>query len=50
MCQAFAASTGWSESQIALFDAGFRRYWERSASLARRTAGWPRRGGATSWW
>src|SRR5262249_59904474 len=26
---------------VALFDAGFARYWERSTSLARRTATWP---------
>src|SRR5262245_36459225 len=36
-----AARAGWSPAVIALFDAGFERYWERSASLARRTATWP---------
>jgi hypothetical protein len=36
-----AARAGWSEAQVTLFDAGFTRYWERSASLARRTACWP---------
>jgi hypothetical protein len=41
MCPAFAAGTGWSGAGIALFDAGFARYWERSASLAQRTAAWP---------
>jgi hypothetical protein len=45
MYRAFAdlvsARAGWPEAQVALFDAGFTRYWERSASLARRTTGWP---------
>ena len=46
MSRAFAdaaspARAGWSAAQVALFDAGFARYWERSASLARRTTGWP---------
>src|SRR5262249_18924146 len=36
-----AARAGWSAAIIDLFDAGFARYWERSASLARRTATWP---------
>ncbi len=36
-----AARAGWSPAQVALFDAGFARYWERSASLARRTLSWP---------
>ncbi len=36
-----AARAGWSPATVALFDAGFARYWERSASLARRTATWP---------
>ncbi len=35
------ARAGWSAATIALFDAGFTRYWERAASLARRTATWP---------
>jgi hypothetical protein len=45
MRRAFAdlvsARAGWPEAQVALFDAGFTRYWERSASFARRTTGWP---------
>ncbi len=36
-----AARAGWSVAQVALFDAGFARYWERSAELARRTTAWP---------
>jgi hypothetical protein len=39
---AFAAErAGWSPATVALFDTGFARYWERGASLARRTATWP---------
>jgi len=45
MTGAFAAlvaeRAGWSPATVALFDAGFARYWERSTSLARRTATWP---------
>ena len=36
-----AERAGWSAATIALFDAAFTRYWERAASLARRTATWP---------
>jgi hypothetical protein len=36
-----AARGGWSARQIALFDAGFSRYWMRSTALARRTVAWP---------
>jgi hypothetical protein len=40
-----AARRGWSPARVALFDAGFARYWSRSADLARQTTGWspPRR-------
>jgi hypothetical protein len=45
MTREFAAlageRAGWSAATVALFDAGFARYWERAASLARRTATWP---------
>ena len=36
-----AKRAGWSAATVALFDAGFARYWERAASLARRTTTWP---------
>jgi hypothetical protein len=43
--RAFAASVaarrGWSAERIALFDAGFARYWARSEALAHRTRTWP---------
>jgi hypothetical protein len=32
---------GWSSAALALFDAGFARYWTRSRDLARRTRTWP---------
>lgn len=35
------ARGGWTAARLALFDAGFQRYWARSAALARRTATWP---------
>jgi hypothetical protein len=35
-----AARAGWSAAQIDLLDAGFARYWARTADLARRTATW----------
>ncbi|MBX3024240.1 hypothetical protein KF840_04940 [bacterium] len=38
---AAVAARGWSAARIALFDAAFARYWQRSASLARRVPGWP---------
>jgi hypothetical protein len=42
---AFAAfltsRAGWTAAETALFDAGWTRYWERSAGLARRTRTWP---------
>ncbi|MEO8603651.1 MAG: hypothetical protein ABI629_13845, partial [bacterium] len=41
---AFAAAAGeragWSAAQVALFDAAFARYWQRSTDLARRTPTW----------
>ena len=46
---AFAAAVcergGWSAAHVALFDAAFSRYWQRSTDLARRTRTWtpPRR-------
>ncbi len=49
MTRAFAVwlaeRRGWSPAQVALFDAGFARYWARGVDLARRTTGWmaPRR-------
>jgi hypothetical protein len=36
-----AARAGWTSDAIALFDAGWTRYWSRSADLARRTRTWP---------
>jgi hypothetical protein len=36
-----AARRGWSAERIALFDAAFTRYWQRSEELARRTRTWP---------
>jgi hypothetical protein len=36
-----AARAGWTPEQVALFDAGWSRYWTRSADLARRTRRWP---------
>src|SRR5262249_51560762 len=45
MSRAFAAlvvaRAAWPPARVALFDAGFARYWERSASLARPTTAWP---------
>ena len=40
-----AERRGWSAARVALFDAGFARYWARGAALARRTRTWlpPRR-------
>jgi hypothetical protein len=35
------ARAGWSAAQAALFDRGFRAYWERGAALAARTRTWP---------
>lgn len=35
------ARAGWTPAQVALFDAGWSRYWRRSADLARRTRTWP---------
>jgi hypothetical protein len=32
---------GWDAAHIALFDAGFARYWTRSSALAARTDTWP---------
>ena len=32
---------GWTDAHVALFNAGWRRYWTRSADLARRTPTWP---------
>lgn len=32
---------GWSAARVALFDAGFARYWRRATDLARRVRGWP---------
>ena len=34
------AERAWSPGHVGLFDAGFARYWERSAGLARRTRTW----------
>lgn len=45
MSAAFAAAVaserGWSAERIALFDAAFARYWQRSTDLAGRARGWP---------
>src|SRR6185369_6370245 len=45
MSRAFAALVaerrGWTAERVALFDAGFARYWSRSDALARRSATWP---------
>ena len=45
MTPAFAAAVagerGWSGDRIALFDAGFARYWRRGTDLARQARGWP---------
>ncbi len=35
------ARGGWSDARLALFDAGFSRYWTRSTALALRTPTWP---------
>jgi hypothetical protein len=42
---AAVARGAWSAAHVALFDAGFARYWQRTAGLASRTATWapPRR-------
>ena len=36
-----AERAGWTPAHRALFDAGWRLYWERSAALARRARTWP---------
>lgn len=36
-----ADRAAWSAERIALFDAGFARYWARGSALARRTRTWP---------
>jgi len=38
---ALRARRGWDAGRIALFDAGVRRYWQRSTALARRDRHWP---------
>ncbi len=35
------ARAGWTPEHVALFDAGWTRYWRRSTDLARRTRTWP---------
>jgi hypothetical protein len=37
---ALTAMRGWSAARVALFDAGFIRYWERTDALARHTRTW----------
>ncbi|MDX2167757.1 MAG: hypothetical protein SF182_11860 [Deltaproteobacteria bacterium] len=37
---AAVARGAWSPAQVTLFDAGFARYWRRTAALAARTATW----------
>jgi hypothetical protein len=41
LARLLAERRGWSAERIALFDAGFRLYWERGTELARRTRRWP---------
>ena len=44
MSQAFAdavsAARGWDAARVALFDAAFSRYWQRTSELAARTRTW----------
>ena len=37
---ALTAAHGWSVARLAILDAAFTRYWERSDALARRTRSW----------
>jgi hypothetical protein len=41
MAELVALRAGWAAERIALFDAGWRLYWERGGDLARRTRTWP---------
>jgi hypothetical protein len=41
LADVLVGARGWSRARVAVFDAAFARYWERSAALARRTPTWP---------